>query len=382
MALTLDLTGAEVLGPEGLARTTLSIADGVIVDGPAGAGVDLTGYKVMPGLVDVHGDAFERHVAPRRGAMKQAAEGLIAAEAELAANGVTTGVLAQFISWEGGLRGPEFAKQVFDALVAVRGTAVTDLRGQLRLETHYTEAFEGLPARLTDWGVDYVVFNDHLPHARLEAGRKPPGLAGQALKAGRSPEKHLAYLHDLHARDVEAPLAALAADLGRRGVRMGSHDDARADQRARWRALGVRICEFPETLEAAEAAHAGGDMVSMGSPNIVRGSSHKGNVSALDLVTLGLCDALASDYHYPSMRRAVLFLVRSGLRDLAGAWGLISEGPARMLGLTDRGVLCPGKRADIVILDPDNQVAATLAGGRISHMRGDIAERFFATGQR
>lgn len=376
MALSLDFIGAEVLRPTGLVPERLSIAEGVIVAETAGRRVDLSGYRILPGIVDVHGDAFERHVAPRRGAMKQAVEGLLAAEAELASNGVTTGILAQFMSWEGGLRGPDFAGQVFDALVDVRGQSVTDLRGQLRLETHLLEVFEGLPEKLSAWGVEYVVFNDHLPHTRLAAGRKPPGLNGQALKAGRSPEKHLEFLHELHARAVDGPVETLAKQLKARGIRMGSHDDATAEGRAKWRARGVEICEFPETLEAAEAARDGGDIIAMGSPNVVRGGSHKGNISALDLITLGMCDALASDYHYPSMRRAVLFVVKAGLRDLASAWALISEGPARLLGLTDRGVLMPGKRADLVILDSKDRVAAAIAGGRISHMRGDIAERF------
>ena len=83
----LDLVNAEVLHPEGLSRAPLSFADGVIADAPVGRPVDLTGFQVLPGIVDLHGDAFERHLAPRRGAMKQLSEGLVAAEAELAAEG-------------------------------------------------------------------------------------------------------------------------------------------------------------------------------------------------------------------------------------------------------------------------------------------------------
>ena len=129
--VSLDLIGAEVLGPEGLHRGELSIADGLIANGRVGRSVDLSGFLVLPGIVDLHGDAFERHMAPRRGAMKQIDEGLIAAEAELAANGITTAVLAQFVSWEGGLRGPEFAGKVFGAIRDTGPTLPTDLRGQL-----------------------------------------------------------------------------------------------------------------------------------------------------------------------------------------------------------------------------------------------------------
>ncbi len=380
--LAVDLDGAEVLLPgPGLTRSRLSLAGGRIVAEAAGRCVDLTGYRVLPGIVDIHGDGFERHMAPRRGAMKQIAEGVVATEAELAANGITTAVLAQFYSWEGGLRGPAFADQVFTAIRQTRGEVVTDLIPQLRFEIHLLGDYAGLPQRLAGWQVPYVVFNDHLPHERLAAGKMPPRLTGQALKAGRSPERHLQMLRDLHAAsaDVPAALDDLAPRLAQAGIRMGSHDDRRVADRAVWRGRGVRIAEFPETLEAAEAARAGGDSVVLGAPNLVRGGSHKGNVSALDLVAMGLCDALASDYHYPSPRRAALMLARSGVCDLAGAWDLIAGGPARVLGLADRGVLAPGKRADLVILEARTErVAATLAAGRVSYMSGDIAARFLA----
>jgi alpha-D-ribose 1-methylphosphonate 5-triphosphate diphosphatase len=377
----LDLIGAEVLHPEGLSNAPLSFAEGMVSAEPVGRTVDLTGFQVLPGIVDLHGDGFERHLAPRRGAMKQLAEGLVAAEAELAANGITTAVLAQFVSWEGGLRGLDFADQVFSGIRDTAPNLVTDVRPQLRFETHMLDLYASLPQRIEDWGVGYVVFNDHLPHDRLEAGKTPKRLVGQALKAGRSPESHLAQMQEMHGRRNEVPAAldALCAELSRRGVRMGSHDDQTAETRAAWRARGVTLAEFPETQEAAEAAHAAGDAVIMGAPNVVRGGSHNGNLSALDLISMGLCHALASDYHYPSPRRAALMLARSGLVDLAGAWALVSSGPARVLGLTDRGTLAPGKRADIVILDQaTGRVAATFAAGRVSYMSGAVAERFTA----
>ncbi|UUV05403.1 alpha-D-ribose 1-methylphosphonate 5-triphosphate diphosphatase [Ruegeria sp. YS9] len=380
-ALDLVLTGAEVLLPkEGLSRCDLSIAEGVIQQDRTGRRVDLSGYLVLPGIVDLHGDGFERHIAPRRGAMKQMNEGILAAEAELAANGITTAVLAQFYSWEGGVRGPEFAAQVFRAIAAVKDSTVTDLIPQLRFETNMLGDYEGLARRIAEWQVPYVVFNDHLPHDRLAQGKKPPRLTGQALKAGRNPDAHFEMLLNMHARRNEVPAAveALSAELVSMGVRLGSHDDATAETRAWWRDQGVRIAEFPETLEAAEAARSAGDHVILGSPNVVRGGSHKGNASAVELIAMGLCDALASDYHYPSPRRAALMLARTGLLDLADAWALVSSGPARVLDMQDRGTLAPGRRADLVILDADtHRVAATLAGGRVSYMSGDIAARFF-----
>lgn len=378
---SLDLTGAHVLGPEGMHREALSIHGGLISDTSQTRAVDLSGYIVLPGIIDLHGDGFERHLAPRRGAMKQMAEGLVSVEAELAANGITTAVLAQFVSWEGGVRGLEFGDKVFQAIRDTAPGRVTDIRAQLRLETHMLDIYRDVPALVAEWGVEYVVFNDHLPHNRLAKGKHPPRMVGQALKAGRSPEAHFDFLMKMHNRSAEVPAAldALCATLVAQGVTLGSHDDATRDARAHWRARDVRIAEFPETLDAAEAARAGADHVVLGAPNVVRGGSHKGNVSAIDLIALGLCDAIASDYHYPSPRRAALMLQHTGLCDWAQAWHLVSAGPAQIMGLEDRGTLAPGLRADLVILDVERkQVAATLVAGRFSYLSGAIAERFFA----
>jgi len=377
--LSVTFTGAEVLRPEGLGRDPLSLAEGLVSDITTDRVVDLSGFMVLPGIIDLHGDGFERHVAPRRGAMSQMDAGLIAAEAELAANGITTGYLAQFWSWEGGLRGPDFADKVFRSIARTRGKVPTDLRAQLRFEIHLLEDCDRLPELLREWAVDYVVFNDHLPHDRLAEGRKPPRLTGQALKAARNPDAHFAYLLDLHAKRPEVPAAmdALTTRLAAMDVIMGSHDDGDADTRGLWRGRGARISEFPETICAAQAAEDAGDHVIMGSPNLVRGGSHKGNVSALEVVQAGLCDALASDYHYPSPRRAALGLISEHGMAWNVAWGLVSSGPARVMGLSDRGELSTGKRADLVILDAQtHQVAATIAGGQVSYMSGAIAERF------
>ncbi|MFT6445924.1 alpha-D-ribose 1-methylphosphonate 5-triphosphate diphosphatase [Sulfitobacter pontiacus] len=377
--LNVEFTGAHVLGADALEPRPLAVAQGLITDVAQAARVDLDGYMILPGIVDVHGDGFERHLAPRRGAMKTMQEGLVAAEAELAANGITTAVLAQFISWEGGLRGYEFAEQVFGAIQQVSDTLVTDLRGQLRLETHLLDLYADLPQRMQDWGLSYVVFNDHLPHDRLAKGQVPKRMVGQALKAGRNPDDHLRMMEDLHAQSADVPGALdwLCKVLAARGIQMGSHDDTTAEGRALWRKRGVRVAEFPETQEAAEAAAAAGDHVVLGSPNVVRGGSHNGNVSALDLISMGIGGALASDYHYPSPRRAAFMLADRGVLPLVQAWHLVSAGPAAVLGLSDRGVIATGKRADLLVLDAQTRrVALTMSGGRVSYMSGDIAARF------
>ncbi|WP_417724346.1 alpha-D-ribose 1-methylphosphonate 5-triphosphate diphosphatase [Salipiger sp.] len=377
--IALTLENARVMRPDGWDRGPLALDAGVIRDTPAGRRVDLSGYDILPGIVDPHGDGFERHMAPRRGALRERDSGVVACAAELAANGITTAVLAQFWSWEGGMRGPDFAEEVFAAVAAVAPGVPVDLRLQLRLETHYLDAQERAMEAIRRWGISYVVFNDHLPHQRLAEGRKPPRLTGQALKSGRSPEAHLALMTGLHGRSDEVPgaLDALCAGLAGLGVRMGSHDDRTAEGRAVWRARGVTISEFPETAEAARAAREAGDGIVLGAPNLVRGASHAGNVSAAELIAEGLCDALASDYHYPSPARAARRCVELGLLGEAEAWRLVSDGPARMLGLEDRGRLEAGMRADLVVMEPrSRRIVATIAGGKVAWMSGEVADRF------
>ncbi|SFL48327.1 alpha-D-ribose 1-methylphosphonate 5-triphosphate diphosphatase [Shimia aestuarii] len=379
--IDLDLVGAEVLWPDGLRPGEIALRGGVI--GAPGAGVrqvDLRGYWVLPGIVDMHGDGFERHLAPRRGAMKDLGQGLVSVDAELAANGITTAMLAQFWSWEGGMRGPDFARR-FLAALRDGPDMLTDCRVQLRFETHMVDDYSAFEETVAAHDVRYVVFNDHLPHAALDKGKRPPRLTGQALKGGRSPEAHLALMQGLHERGAEVGPAveALAKRLAARGVLLGSHDDDTAELRQTWQGRGVGVSEFPETEIAARAAREGGGAIVLGAPNVVRGGSHSGNVSAAALVQAGLCDALASDYHYPALRQAVLRLVAEGGVTLEEGWALISARPAALLGLRDRGQLEEGRRADLVVMEPGTgRICATLTDGKVSFMAGEVAARFVA----
>jgi alpha-D-ribose 1-methylphosphonate 5-triphosphate diphosphatase len=371
----LRFTGAEVLLPDGFAREPLSLAAGCIA-GSGGREIDLTGYRILPGIVDLHGDGFERHLAPRRGAVETPAVGLAALDAECGACGITTAMLAQFWSWEGGMRSPDFAQALADALAGAE--TLTDMRLQLRVETHMIETFAEMQAFVLRAGIGYVVWNDHLPHAQLAARKRPPRLTGQALKAGRAPEAHERMLHALHANGpaVLETLMGVAGAFKAHGVRMGSHDDHSAADREKFRALGAEICEFPETLAAAEAAKARGEPVIMGAPNVVRGGSHDGKVAADRLIEAGLVDALVSDYHYPSLARAAVRL--SARYGWSAAWDLVAGSPARIMGWEDRGRIAEGSRADLVIMDAADRIEGTIVAGSVSHLSGALAARMLA----
>lgn len=375
MSNGLSLVGAQVLWAEGPEDAVLSMDNGLI-GGRGGREIDLTGMRVLPGIVDAHGDGFERHLAPRRGALRDLSEGLRAVERELLANGITTAMLAQFWSWEGGMRGPDFARKLAAALANYPADAC--LRFCLRLELGCYQDFEAVAKFVVEAGISHVVISDHLPHEALSKGRRVPRLEGQALKSGRAPQAHQKLLEDMYAAlpQARATLPAFTAKLCASGVSLGSHDDATPAARATYRQLGAKQAEFPLTRETAQAARAAGDWIVLGAPNVVRGGSHqKGGVSARALIDDGLCDALASDYHYPAPLTAARQLHADGW-DLARAWSLISGGPARGLGLSDRGELAPGKRADLVVTSADlSRVHGSFVAGRPVYADAALMER-------
>lgn len=379
----LRLTGADILRDGEMQRRSLSLADGRITRGPLPE-VDLTGYLILPGIVDLHGDGFERHIFPRPSAGFPLEAGIASADREAAAHGVTTAFMAHGWSWEGGPRSPDAAEAFLTALAAYRPRALTDLRVQLRAEVHLVDAGARLIAAVARHRVGYVVFNDHLEETLETRRTNPADFALWARKAGKSPEEFLAAVEEAASRTREVPrhLCRLADAFDEMGVLYGSHDDPDGETRERYSMIGARIAEFPTTRRAAAAARAMMSPVIMGAPNVVRGGSQAGNVGAADLIADGLCDALVSDYHIPALPLAAWSLVDRGIAPLPRAWAMISTRPAEILHLADRGRLDPGQRADLAIVNAETRaVEATIVAGRLSYLAAEAGRRFMAQPQ-
>ena len=149
---------------------------------------------------------------------------------------------------------------------------------------------------------------------------------------------------------------------------MASHDDASIAHVEESVALGCTLAEFPTTLEAGQASHARGLKVMMGAPNVIRGGSHSGNVAAKDFATAGWLDVLSSDYYPSALLQAAVKLTEPEIGvPLEQALAMVTSGPAQAAGLSDRGVLAEGKRADFVVFADDHQavrVLQTFVSGR------------------
>jgi alpha-D-ribose 1-methylphosphonate 5-triphosphate diphosphatase len=372
--MVLHIHNGRVLAEDGAPdESSLTIEGGMVVatGNPAPRGalrLDARGMLVLPGIVDLHGDAFERQLMPRPGVAIDPNVALLDTDRQLLANGITTAYHAMTWSWEPGLRSRDAGTAFVAALTAAREGLGCDTRFHLRHETYNIDG----EAAVLDWlaagHIDLLAINDHTPGmaAKIKRGRS---LASTAERAGLSLEDFSALLETVAGRadEVADSIARICRAARAEGVPMASHDDASAATRDAYAALGCMICEFPQDIATARHARATGASVVMGAPNVLRGGSHIGLVGAADLVARGLCDILCSDYFYPALLGAPFRLARDGVCDLAQAWRLISANPAAAAGLHDRGKLSPGARADIVLVDDRiasaPRVAATLVAG-------------------
>jgi alpha-D-ribose 1-methylphosphonate 5-triphosphate diphosphatase len=352
------LTNAEIVLPEQVIHGTLVLRGGIIAEIAEGrshlpAALDCADETLIPGVVDVHTDNLERQVQPRANARWPSRSAFLSHDAQCAAAGVTTVLDALCVGDLGFDQGRE---QTFrDGVEDLTALAPS---GLLKAE-HFIHLRCEMPApdmpELLDGAADHplvvmVSLMDHSPGigqyrdiARYRAMRMRLTRMSEAEVQNRIEE-----LLAQRARLLEPQRRYILDRIGHRHLPIASHDDESAEQVAKNALDGIRISEFPVTMEAAVAARGLGVAVIAGAPNIVRGGSHSGNVSAEALVREGAVDVLASDYVPPALIEAAFRI--APIIGLPAAIATITAAPAKMCALEDRGVLLAGKRGDLVRL--------------------------------
>jgi alpha-D-ribose 1-methylphosphonate 5-triphosphate diphosphatase len=336
-------------------------------------GIDARDLLVLPGIVDLHGDAFERQMMPRPGVDFPIDVALIDSDRQAIGNGITTVFHATTWSWEPGLRSGNNASQLLGAIESLRPQLKADTRFHLRHETYNLDAEAEIRQWLLDGRIDLLAFNDHMD-STVASLDKPQKRARMVERCGITSDEFDRLVERVTSRadDVPGSIARLAEAARLARVRMLSHDDESPAMRRAFRAQGIGIAEFPINEETAREAATGGDAIVFGAPNVVRGGSHTGWTKASDMIAKGLCSVLASDYYYPAPLLAAFRLAADGVLPLAEAWKLVSAAPARAAGLTDRGILAGGSRADILLVDDEiplrPRIVAVIAAGRLVHL--------------
>jgi alpha-D-ribose 1-methylphosphonate 5-triphosphate diphosphatase len=354
----LTLTNAQIVLDDEVVHGTVRIENGRIADVSSGgtgtaAAQDLDGDYLSAGLVELHTDNLEKHVQPRPKVKWPTSSALLAHDAQVVASGITT---------------------VLDA-IAVGGTLSDDVRDYLVRES--SESIHAFRA-------DGLLRADHHLHMRCEVAHrdvlalfepfKDDPLVRLVSLMDHTPgqrqfvnlEKLRVYYKGRHHLDDAAfeqmiidrkEAQALYSDKHRKalvemaraaGHPIASHDDATVEHVDEAVAMGLTISEFPTTIEAAKAAHARGLRTIMGGPNVVRGGSHSGNVSAGELAEAGVLDALSSDYVPASLLHGAMLLHSQHGITLPKALATVTSNPAEMVGMDDRGRIAASKRADLV----------------------------------
>lgn len=351
------LVNARVMAPTETGATELAVADGMIaaVAESDAVEIDCGGDLLIPGLIDLHTDNIEHHFHPRPGVTWPSALGAaLAHDGQMLTAGVTT-VLDSLSLGDYDTAGVR--TRMLHAAIA--GLDQAHAAGMLRVDHHFHFRCE-----LSDGGL-LPIIEAHVDNPRLRLMSMMDHTPGQrqwhdvALyrefrrkKNNRvwSDAEWQAYIDDRIAQQQRfVPEArALIARHGRdKQIRLASHDDTTVADVEESAGDGIAISEFPTTMLAAEHARSRGQWIVMGSPNVVLGGSHSGNVGAMTLAEAGLLDVLTSDYVPASLLHAA-FLVGDRLGDLGRGLAMVTRTPAELLGFADRGSLEVGQRADIL----------------------------------
>jgi alpha-D-ribose 1-methylphosphonate 5-triphosphate diphosphatase len=353
----LRIVGADAVLPGEVARDCpVLIENGRIaaIGADAGAAAEEirlpSGTLLLPGFVDLHGDAIEKAAEPRPGAAFPLPLAVAEADRRAVAAGITTAFHAlSFAGGALGLRSAAGAAALARAVVASRGRLLGDARLHLRYEVTEEGALPTLLDLLAEGIGDLVSLMDHTP-GRGQFRDLAAWVAFQARSYGRGAAEAAALAAAAAAGQAGAGERAtrLAAAARAAGIALASHDDDDPAMVAALRGLGIGISEFPVTLAAAAAAREAGLASVVGAPNVVRGGSQAGGLSAAEAIALGHADCLCSDYAPQAMLPAVLRLAEDGVLPLHAAAALAAAAPAAAAGFPDRGRIACGLRADLL----------------------------------
>lgn len=361
-----------------------------VLDHPAPhSDVAVAGLTAIPGIIDMHGDMLEREIEPRPKAYLPYDMALHELDKRLACSGVTTAFAAVSFSeisiLRSTVRKEDTARAIVQAIHDEHEHLMVDMRVHARFEVTNQNAPPVLIDLLQKNLVHLVSLNDHTPgqgqYRDLEAyckmmaeWRKISADYAQTMTRERIEQIRETPI----AWDVISEVTRLARE---RGMPIASHDDDTPEKVALMDRLGTSISEFPVSMEAAVDACGRGMHVAMGAPNALRGVSTSGNLSARDAIAAGVVDLLAADYHPGALLQAAYLIAQQGLLPLHEAINLITSNVADAVKLADRGVIAPGKRADIALLAESHKargegrprVRATFRNGRAIFMDKHVA---------
>lgn len=383
-ATKIALQGADVLTPTGwIHNATVLVEDGRFIQidqtsKPSGfISIDITGLQMLPGIVDIHGDAFERMICPRPGVSFPLEIAMTENDRTLLAAGITTFYYSITDSFEPGLRSRDTARQLIDTILNQRIYLNVDSRIHIRHEQGNTEKHEELCDWLENGKVHLLSLNNHLPDATDDEtlARYTKGLQ-QRIKLSQAEIRSLIEAAMARQEEGLQQIEQLVEQAHQLGVPVASHDDETEADVALSARRQVAIAEFPASIALAAQSRNYGAAVLMGAPNLIRGGSHVGYMSVAAAAEAEVLDCLCSDYHYPSLFYAPFKMAEMGLMPFEESWKLVSTYPAKATRIADRkGAIAAGLEADFLLIKPGCTLPSAIAA---VYIKGQEVARYAA----
>lgn len=312
---------------------------------------------LMPGLIELHTDNLEKYFTPRPKVNWPALSAMAAHDAQLIGSGITTVLDAIAVGdvRDGGHRQENLDKMIDTIIESGKlGLNRAEHFVHIRCELPHSATVELAEKYLDLEQIHMVSLMDHSPGQRqfVNINKYNEYYQGKYNLSDQQMAEFEQYQRAQSLQWSGTNRKAIAKLCREKHIPLASHDDATSVHVEESHSLGMVLAEFPTTVEAAQRSHELGLKVMMGAPNVVRGGSHSGNIAAHELATLGVLDALSSDY-FPSSLLDAVFKLASDERnalDLASATRLATANPAAALNLTDRGAIKEGLRADVMLV--------------------------------
>jgi alpha-D-ribose 1-methylphosphonate 5-triphosphate diphosphatase len=357
MSNSLVLSNAQIVLADRVISGSVFVEDGKIVsidEGTSRVGIDMDGDFLIPGLVELHTDHLEAHYSPRPGVRWHKMSAVQSHDAQIASSGITTvfDCLRMGSDEDGGFEAGEM-RELADALAQAskEGRLRADHLLHLRCEVSSSDVLEHFIDFDADSQVRLVSLMDHAPGQR-QFQTMDQYILYYKIKRGLTDDafaRFVARRQEASAQYSTPHRDAIVARCKVRGITVASHDDATLAHVEEAIGYGVKLAEFPTSVEAAKASHEAGMSVLMGAPNVVRGKSHSGNIAARDLAAAGTLDVLSSDYVPFSLIHAPFILADEFEQiSLPQALAMVTSTPAKTVGLTDRGTIAVNLRGDLV----------------------------------
>ncbi len=353
----MTFTNAKLVLPDQVMEGTLAVDKGSISDlstGNVSNALDCEGDYLLPGLVELHTDHLENHYKPRPGVKWNAISAVQAHDAQIACSGITTVFDALRVGMEDNADlSAQDMRTMADAIEIGQqeGRLRADHFIHLRCEVSADNCIEGFDLFSDDPRVRLASLMDHTPGQRQFCSLEQFELYYKTTK-GFSDEQLRDFTQNMQERakrNSDKNRRAIAERAKAADMMLASHDDATLAHVKEAVQFGINVAEFPTTLEAAKASHEAGMAVLMGAPNVVRGKSHSGNISARELAEAGYLDVLSSDYVPVSLLQAAFLLAQQTDQiSLPEAVQKVTKIPAEAVGLRERGALEVGRRADLI----------------------------------